>query len=203
MADLADLKISDLAYNAMTDYLYHKDKTLLLKVLEEHPEELADSKLFRDFVLDFVRAGNPKSRHQQFKKETAEIANKAFSEMCFYRGIGYPVQPNEYTKESGLSCSQLAGRAVGKSGWTVYKQYFKKRNLYKKVEKGSGFLHLKGQATNSYLFNKGRAIRYLNNGVIPDTFADLQALIDKFEALTEYEQGELIEESHKQAAAKG
>lgn len=187
--DISDLNIPRLAYQAMHEYQHYRDKKALLKVIEEHPEYIAESKLFRSFVLSFIESGNPKSPYPKTHKETADVAIKAQIAFIFYVNLGYPKQPNEYTKETGLSAAELAGEVVGKSGWTVYRQYHRECNKFIKAKDNIDSTSLFDKSIAMY---KGRAMLKFNGGITPDSKAKLKELISNFEALPEEEQHRLI-----------
>ena len=187
--DILDLAIPDLAYKAMHEYQHYRDKTALLKVIEEHPEYIAESKLFRKFVLSFIESGNPKSPYPRTNKETAERAVEAQKAFIFYANLGYPQEPNEYTKETGLSAANLAGEVVGRAGETVYRQYHKQWNKFVKAKQNLNSVDFLEKTEAMY---KGRAILKFNGGIRPDSKEKLKALIDKFEALQAEEQHRLI-----------
>lgn len=124
--DISAFKINESGWKAITDYINHKDKSALIKVIREEPETLADSPLLRNFIADIIE-GNPYSRHKKPKnthsKRVQERNCKVLERIAFYIGYGYPIKLSPHTDKT---CCKAVADEFNLSPETVETEIYRK-----------------------------------------------------------------------------
>ena len=149
--DLLKLKISRSGRKAINDYIYHKDKSALIKVIREEPETLAESPILRNFIADIIE-GNPYSRRKKpkhiYSKRVQERNCEVLERIAFYIGYGYPI------KLSGGkdSCCTAVANEFNLSPETVETEIYRKHKEFTGCDEDVLFAFMNGtKLYNSYI----------------------------------------------------
>ncbi len=188
MFDLSKFKLRASASRAMQDYLKHKDKSALIKVIRTEPETLAESQIFRDFIADLIE-GKVKRAGREFVRKADYLRNREIIiDIAFYNAIGYPII-NEYEV---LTCCYLASeKRGGKPKPDTIRKYYLAREKYTAAI--DEFVVLFKQKRD------GKAFLNFCNGKKPETLEALKATLARFDALSGEERGMFYTEADFEA----
>ena len=148
--DFSELKINKSGWKAITDYLNHKDKSALIKVIRTEPETLANSPLLRNFIADIIEGNKTRFKRPKHtcSKRIYQRNCKVLERIAFYIGYGYPIKPSPHTDKT---CCKAVADEFSLSPETVETEIYRKYKRFLGLDEDLLLLINGTKLYNSYI----------------------------------------------------